>query len=1090
VVPKKLRSFDAGDADFFLDLLPGPRDRDGLPDSIRFWKTRIEETDADRTFAVGLLYGPSGCGKSSLVKAGLLPRLAGHVAAVYVEATPDDTEARLLGGIRKHCPDLPADLGLAEALAALRRGQAAGGRKVLLVLDQFEQFLHAHPGEAPTQLLTALRQCDGARVQALILIRDDFWLAVTRFLAALEIDLVQGHNTAVVDLFDLAHARKVLAAFGCAYGRLADNPAQWSREERAFLARAAAGLARDGRVVPVRLALFAEMVKSQPWSPAALKAVGGTEGVGVAFLEETFGSPSANPRHRMHQKAVRGVLRALLPSKGTDIKGAMRARSELEEASGYAGRPREFADLLRILDSELWLVTPTDPEGAAAEGGPPAAAASGSPAGRFYQLTHDYLVPALREWLTRKQKETWHGRAELRLAERAAAWQARQEGRHLPAWWEWLNIRLFTRQRDWTETQRQMMRRAGRYHGTRGLVVTASLLLLLWVGWEGFGWLEAKSLRQRLLTANTEEVPGIVKDMGPYRRWLDDWLREAYADADRGGKPGKQVHLSLALLPVDDRQVDYLSGRLLTGRPPEVQAIREGLRPYCQRVSDRLWEVLEDRTRPAAERLRAACALAAYAEDDGRWEAVGGEVAAALVAQDMLVMHRWADLLRPVRRHLLPPLADSLMDEGRGAATRSTIARLYSGYAEEPRGAFDRLEKTAAGKVGGEKADPARRQAYAAAALAVMGRWSHALALLRYSPDPTARSYLVRELGTMVEARELLAEKDRAREVALRQGLLLALGDCDRDRLSPGEREPLIPGLEKVYRDDPDPGIHGAAGWLLRQWGRQRKLEEIDQGLRGRPPADGRRWYVNGQGQTMVVIPPGEFRMGEGKEEKQERIDHRFALAAREVTVAEYLDFRKDHDYSQEYAPTTDCPVNRVSWYDAAAYCNWLSKQEGIPEEQWCYLPNDKGDYAAGMKVSANFLRRTGYRMPTEEEWEYACRAGSLTGWCMGDAEDLLPRYACYVGNAGNRTHPTGSLRPNDWGLFDLHGNVVEWCQGVFDPKEDKKGIEEVVEKGDRLVRGGSFYYHAVHARSAYRADYYLGKGLAVMGFRPARTLP
>jgi serine/threonine protein kinase len=82
IVPKGLRSFDAHDADFFLELLPGPRDRDGLPDSIRFWKDRIEEKDTESMFAVGLLYGPSGCGKSSLVKAGLLPRLAKSVTAV------------------------------------------------------------------------------------------------------------------------------------------------------------------------------------------------------------------------------------------------------------------------------------------------------------------------------------------------------------------------------------------------------------------------------------------------------------------------------------------------------------------------------------------------------------------------------------------------------------------------------------------------------------------------------------------------------------------------------------------------------------------------------------------------------------------------------------------------------------------------------------------------------------------------------------------------------------------------------------------------------------------------------------------------
>src|SRR5207245_7688865 len=84
IVPKGLRAFDEHDADFFLELLPGPRNREGLPESIRFWKTRIQETDSDATFSVGLIYGPSGCGKSSLVKAGLLPRLSNDVIVVYV----------------------------------------------------------------------------------------------------------------------------------------------------------------------------------------------------------------------------------------------------------------------------------------------------------------------------------------------------------------------------------------------------------------------------------------------------------------------------------------------------------------------------------------------------------------------------------------------------------------------------------------------------------------------------------------------------------------------------------------------------------------------------------------------------------------------------------------------------------------------------------------------------------------------------------------------------------------------------------------------------------------------------------------------
>ena len=105
------------------------------------------------------------------------------------------------------------------------------------------------------------------------------------------------------------------------------------------------------------------MMKGKPWTPATLKDVGGTEGVGVTFLEETFSASTAPPEHRYHQKAARAVLKALLPESGTDIKGHMRSHAELLEASGYGSRPKDFDDLIRILDSEIRLITPTDPEG-------------------------------------------------------------------------------------------------------------------------------------------------------------------------------------------------------------------------------------------------------------------------------------------------------------------------------------------------------------------------------------------------------------------------------------------------------------------------------------------------------------------------------------------------------------------------------------------------------------------------------------------------------------------------------------------------------------------------------------------------------
>jgi hypothetical protein len=159
VIPSGLRSFDAGDADFFLSLLLGPGGRDGLPESVRFWRTRIEQTDPEETFPVGLIYGPSGCGKSSLVKAGLAPLLGEHVLPIYVEATGDRTVAQLLAALTKRCPSLSQSDGLRGALASLRRGQALpAGKKVLIVLDQFEQWLHARRETTDGDLVEAVRR--------------------------------------------------------------------------------------------------------------------------------------------------------------------------------------------------------------------------------------------------------------------------------------------------------------------------------------------------------------------------------------------------------------------------------------------------------------------------------------------------------------------------------------------------------------------------------------------------------------------------------------------------------------------------------------------------------------------------------------------------------------------------------------------------------------------------------------------------------------------------------------------------------------------------------------------------------------------
>jgi hypothetical protein len=438
-------------------------------------------------------------------------------------------------------------------VAALRyRPAVLAGKKVVLILDQFEQWLHAKKDRPNTELVQALRQCDGGGVQCVVMVRDDFWMAATRFMRELEIPLVEGQNSAAVELFDGDHARNVLAAFGRAFGKLPENRGDFTKEQKEFLKQAVNGLAQNGKVVSVRLALFAEMMKGKAWTPTSLKEDGGTAGVGVTFLEETFSASHAPPQHRLHQRAAQAVLKVLLPEAGADIKGHMRSETELREASAYGNRPRDFEELVALLDADLRLITPTDPEGM----DPDVAARVSTPAGqRYFQLTHEYLVHSLRDWLNRKQKETWRGRAELRLADRAAQWNVKRESRHLPAWWEWLPIQALTRRRDWSPPQRKMMRVARWYHLVRGAILATLVLVGLLVGLEvrrevveQHRAAHAVGLVKQLLKADIKNVPGIVREIEAYRPFADPLLRQEYAEAAPDSP--QRLRASLALLPV------------------------------------------------------------------------------------------------------------------------------------------------------------------------------------------------------------------------------------------------------------------------------------------------------------------------------------------------------------------------------------------------------------------------------------------------------------------------------------------------------------------------------------------------------------
>jgi formylglycine-generating enzyme required for sulfatase activity/tRNA A-37 threonylcarbamoyl transferase component Bud32 len=407
----------------------------------------------------------------------------------------------------------------------------------------------------------------------------------------------------------------------------------------------------------------------------------------------------------------------------------------------------------------------------------------------------------------------------------------------------------------------------------------------------------------------------------------------------------------------------------------------------------------------------------------------------------------------------------------------------------------------------------ASRQANSAAALARLGRAERLWPLLRHDTDPQLRSYLIDRLGPLgIDARTLLSRLEREQDVSVRCALVLCLGQLPATPRRAWEKR-----LLRWYRKDPDAGLHGALDWLLRQrWGQAAALDRVDRelaaGKRSSPApgaARGPTWFVNGQGQTyMRIAGPVEFLMGspghEADRNSDEPAHHRrigrsFALASKPVTVRQFRAFLKanpkvGHFFEKKHSPDPDGPIVSVTWYKAAQYCRWLSEKEKVPEDQMCYPPVE--DIKPGMKLPADYLRRTGYRLPTEAEWEYACRAGAVTSRSYGSDARLLDRYAWYWGNSDDRAWPVGRKLPNDFGLFDMLGNVWTWCQDRYRSypaptngrAEDKEDLKAVSSADARVFRGGSYYNRAAALRCAMRNNDVPSSGYATFGIRPART--
>ena len=181
-------------------------------------------------------------------------------------------------------------------------------------------------------------------------------------------------------------------------------------------------------------------------------------------------------------------------------------------------------------------------------------------------------------------------------------------------------------------------------------------------------------------------------------------------------------------------------------------------------------------------------------------------------------------------------------------------------------------------------------------------------------------------------------------------------------------------------------------------------------------------------------------------------------------------------------------PVETVSWFDAIEFCNKLSDREGLDRVYATSWSSPATHPITSGTVTADFTKN-GYRLPTDAQWEYACCAGTSTKWHFGDDETKLVEYAWYSANSNNKTHQVGLLKPNQWSLYDMHGNVWEWCWDWYDdyPAGPETNYTGTGAGSGRVERGGSWVNTAGGTRSVSRSSCDPDGRYFILGFRLVR---